>query len=590
MKAKLKSFFFPISHRCYSKVSSQSFQRRLPQNNKNLSEKKFTFKEFPHKRTSNNQGNRYRINVSSTQKNRTSFFGSSTSQTINRTSKNTFLSQEEFRHDEKRSENYEKKNATKINVQKTSFFKHPSEINKKKSGSRKLEIPNRRNEVIDKSSEINDENLNEEKDQFDFQDKHIIDILYRFHNKVNSRIPLDKFIIRHFQKHEISEINKKFILLKINEIIRWKLFINFLCTTEEYRNFRKMLDGDITIIHPRIDIDKNEMKKKENEDNVDLHEMISWQHRILVYKKLKEMGRDAFFNINEKFENQIPIWTRLSCPTVLFDMLKYSLGLSKTIEICKVYNTVAPLYARINPTKITRTKIIQSLQENDIYVDKCQESKYGIKFLDSLKVRVSSLKEYKDGLLDIQDESSQLVAGLIECKPGDKVLDYCGGTGGKTLAFGHLLKGKGVLYITDIRSVVLKEAKKRMKKCGIENYQPTLVKDLKLFGAQMDWILTDVPCSQTGVIRRNPDMKYNIDFEYLSKILQNQKIIFDNAIKLLKPNGTIVYSTCSILPNENEHQINYFIKKYNLKLIKELKKYPTINGMDGCYAAVMKKI
>jgi len=195
-------------------------------------------------------------------------------------------------------------------------------------------------------------------------------------------------------------------------------------------------------------------------------------------------------------------------------------------------------------------------------------------------------------LFEVQDEGSQLIADLIEATPRDHVLDYCAGSGGKTLAFAPKMQHKGQIYLHDVRLPALMEAKKRLCRAGIQNAQILLPDDnskKKLLKKSMDWVLVDVPCSGTGTLRRNPDMKWNFQPDTIEKLIDKQQQIFEEALPFLHPQGSIVYATCSILPQENEEQIAYFIKKFKMKIVNApFRSTPLSNGMDGFFGAVLK--
>ena len=146
------------------------------------------------------------------------------------------------------------------------------------------------------------------------------------------------------------------------------------------------------------------------------------------------------------------------------------------------------------------------------------------------------------------------------------------------------MQGKGQIYLYDNRPWILHEARKRLNRAGIQNAQFVLPKRL------VDWVLTDVPCSGTGTLRRNPDAKWKIDGAMIERLVEQQREIVNEAIRHLKPGGKLVYATCSILPEENENQVAYFLKNHPLVLDKEpLSLLPLENGMDGFFAAVFKK-
>jgi 16S rRNA C967 or C1407 C5-methylase (RsmB/RsmF family) len=200
------------------------------------------------------------------------------------------------------------------------------------------------------------------------------------------------------------------------------------------------------------------------------------------------------------------------------------------------------------------------------------------------KINFAELPEFQEGLFEIQDEASQLISMLVEATPKQQVLDYCAGSGGKTLAFAPLLKNSGQIYLHDIRPQILLKAKKRLCRAGIQNVQFCLPKHKK----SMDWVLVDAPCTGSGTLRRNPDMKWKFDSSLLNRLVAEQRQIFEQALEYLKPSGKIVYATCSLFPQENQDQIQYFQEKFGLKLAKEVfQSFPEKNGMDGFFAAVL---
>jgi 16S rRNA C967 or C1407 C5-methylase (RsmB/RsmF family) len=184
-----------------------------------------------------------------------------------------------------------------------------------------------------------------------------------------------------------------------------------------------------------------------------------------------------------------------------------------------------------------------------------------------------------------------MIADLVEAKSGQRGLDYCSGSGGKTLAIAPKMGGKGELYLHDIRAYSLKEAVLRLRRAGIQNAQilPPDHATLKKLPGKMDWVLIDAPCSGTGTLRRNPDMKWKIDKAMIDRLVEEQRTIVKDALKYVKPEGRLVYATCSILPEENEAQVEFFISQLGLKLEKEpLKLLPQANGPDGFFGAVFK--
>ena len=299
---------------------------------------------------------------------------------------------------------------------------------------------------------------------------------------------------------------------------------------------------------------------------------------------------ETFLNFPPKDTSALPPHVQVSFPKFFYDHLVSAYGEPRARELCLNSNKQAPTMVRVNTLKTTRSDLFE-MWGKEYDVSLCQKSETGIIF--HKKINFFGLPEFKEGLFEIQDEGSQLVASHMRVSPNDHVLDYCAGSGGKTLAFAPTMKNKGQIYLYDIRPRALIEAKKRLKRAGIQNAQ--ILDEQKLMkrgmSGRMDWILLDVPCSGTGTLRRNPDMKWKLKPETIVRLVEEQKRIFHKALKLLSPNGKIVYATCSILPEENERQIERFMKEYHLKLdAPYFQTFPQDGEMDGFFCATLSRI
>ena len=288
-------------------------------------------------------------------------------------------------------------------------------------------------------------------------------------------------------------------------------------------------------------------------------------------------------------ERSLSEWARLGTSQFLLEKLKTAYGAEKAKSLAQILTTPAPVVIRVNEMKTTREKLLE-LWGSKFDARAGDLTSGSIVF--SKREPLFALPEFKDGLFEVQDEGSQLVAAQIEAKPGDRILDYCSGSGGKTLAFAPAMKGKGEIYLHDIRQGALREASKRLKRAGVQNAQvlPPEHPHLPKLRGKMDWVLADVPCSGTGTLRRNPDMKWKIDESMIERLVHEQRAIVEQAIRYLKPNGKLVYATCSVLPEENEAQVAYFLSQFPLELEKEpLSILPTKGGCDGFFSAIFRK-
>ena len=271
-----------------------------------------------------------------------------------------------------------------------------------------------------------------------------------------------------------------------------------------------------------------------------------------------------------------------------FDLLQTSLTPQELETFLSCLNEEAPIYGRTNTLKCNREELIKKLEQ----LSRCEPtplSPIGIQF--KKRENFSALTPFKEGLFEIQDEASQLVGLKLGAKPKERVLDYCAGSGGKALLIGAEMKNQGQLYLHDVRKEPLEEAKKRLKRAGCQNFQ--IFPPKKIGGKYLgyfDRILLDVPCSGSGTLRRNPDMKSKLSQSHIEELSMLQRTIFEEALPFLKPKGHILWATCSVLPQENEEQIEYFCTQFSMKRIDQpLKIIPQKNGPDGFFAQMLQR-
>jgi 16S rRNA (cytosine967-C5)-methyltransferase len=370
-----------------------------------------------------------------------------------------------------------------------------------------------------------------------FREYHLLQILSSFEKQ---SLPLDAFLRNYFRSHTaVGSKDRKEICEIIYGMIRWKGLLDHLSEKPS-----------------------------------------SWENRFRAFIK---------FSQNKTCDSTLPAHIRVSFPKLFYQLLSDSLGEEKAFQFCLSCNELAPVTVRVNLLKTTRNALLESWKSR-YKVTPCNHSPIGIRF--EKKVNFFAMEEFKKGYFEIQDEASQLIAGLIAIEPGMRFLDYCAGSGGKSLAVAPRLNGLGQLYLHDIRPQVLLEARKRLKRAGIQNAQPLSVDspNKRLLKLKMDWVLVDAPCTGTGTLRRNPDMKWKFDNQTLQRMLIEQRKIFDEALTYLKPGGHIVYATCSVLPQENQEQAAYFLERYSLEHVGEtFSSFPISGEMDGFFGIVFKK-
>ena len=254
-------------------------------------------------------------------------------------------------------------------------------------------------------------------------------------------------------------------------------------------------------------------------------------------------------------------------------------------------NTPAKVVLRVNTLKCSPEKLSEEFHKSSIALEKISGLSDAFQLMK--RENLFQHKLFKEGWFEIQDAGSQHIGIFIKPKPSDLIIDACAGAGGKSLQLAALLKNKGKVISMDVEAWKLEELKKRAKRAGAFNVETRLIeneKSILAFASRADKLLLDVPCSGLGVIRRNPDAKWKLSEEIIArtKTLQ-QKILSDYSV-MVKVNGELVYSTCSLLPSENRFQVDVFLKDHsNFELLEDKTILPS-EGYDGFYMARLKRL
>ena len=285
-----------------------------------------------------------------------------------------------------------------------------------------------------------------------------------------------------------------------------------------------------------------------------------------------------------KYKESIPDW--------LDELGVAELGKKWDKEI-HALNQTADVVLRVNTLKTTKEQLQNNLQDLKIETEILKGYPQALKLKERTNVFVTDA--FQKGWFEVQDASSQKVAKFLNPKPGSRVVDTCAGAGGKSLHLAALMENKGQIIALDIYENKLKELKRRAKRNGAHNIETRTIdssKVIKKLIGKADKILIDAPCSGIGVLKRNPDSKWKLQPEFLLKIKDTQIEILDSYSRMVKPGGQMVYATCSILPSENEFQVKGFLNREagkDFKFVKEEKVFPSENGFDGFYMALLQK-
>ena len=288
---------------------------------------------------------------------------------------------------------------------------------------------------------------------------------------------------------------------------------------------------------------------------------------------------------NRSVRESIPDWMDEICSKELGDDIWEK-------EI-KAQNGQARVILRVNTLKTTPQKLQELLNTIDIETETLKE--YPDALILKERANVFMTDAFKNGLFEVQDASSQLVARFLDIQPGMRVVDACAGAGGKTLHIASLLENKGQIIAMDLYEIKLKQLKLRAKRNGVHNIDCRVIestKTIKKLHEKADRVLIDAPCSGLGVLKRNPDSKWKLQPEFIENIKKTQQEVLENYSKIVKPGGKLVYATCSILPSENQEQVEKFLttemgKKFIF--VEDKKVLAHESGFDGFYMALLER-
>lgn len=328
----------------------------------------------------------------------------------------------------------------------------------------------------------------------------------------------------------------------------------------------------------------------------------------MVNGVLRSVQREGIRDLNEIKDDIERLSIETSHPTWLVRRWAEQFGYNKAKEMCEI-NLTAPMQtARVNTNKITREACMNKLSEEGFLVE---ESVVVPEAIKCLKGNLAHSESFKEGLITIQDESSMLVAYALGIQQNEIILDACAAPGGKSTHIAEKLEETGQVISLDLHEHKVKLINENASRLGLKNIETRAMDSRKVQeefeGQAFDRILLDAPCSGLGVMRRKPDMKYTKKEEDLNRLQSIQLQLLESVTPLLKPGGTLVYSTCTIDRSENEEVVTTFLKNHTNfegdhsviermpKVIQplmtdyQLQIFPQDFGSDGFYIASLRK-
>ena len=383
----------------------------------------------------------------------------------------------------------------------------------------------------------------------------------------NEGVYADKAVERALQRDKRwGARDRKFVAETIYEIVRWN----------------------------RLYAEIAEVKVPFNEDNLWRLFTVWCVLRGIPLPDWNQIGNVSVQRIKGKFKELSKIRKyRESIPDWLDELGVRELGETLWTKEIAALNKQADVVLRTNTLNVTKDVLQRKLKAETI------ETEIIPSYTDALKLvkraNVFTTETFKQGLFEVQDASSQLVAAYLDVLPGMKVVDACAGAGGKTLHLASLMQNKGQIIAMDIYESKLKKLKIRARRNKAYNIDLRVIdstKVIKKMHEKADRVLIDAPCSGLGVLRRNPDSKWKLQPKFIEEIKQTQQEVLQNYSKMVKSGGKMVYATCSILPSENRQQIDFFLRSeagQSFTFVKENNVFAHQSGFDGFYMALLEK-
>ena len=439
--------------------------------------------------------------------------------------------------------------------------------------------------------------------------KYAIEILYKVNNqKGYSNILVNEYMEKLRNKQERNLLN-----ITVSGVLENKIYLDWVINELSNTKFSKISKEILEIL--RIGIYQIEFLDNINPKTI-VYESVeeAKKHKNKYLSKFVNGILRSYIRKSTELKKSIENFNKnnylsiiYSFPIDFIERLKKEFNSNDIENILISMNSRPAFTARINTTLISRDELIEKLNEQNINSKKTEIAANGINILDS---DMSSIKEvYKEGLLSIQGESSMIAVEVLNIKNNSYILDLCSAPGGKGLYATELMNNTGKVDCRDIYINKINTVKEQIERLKLKNVN-TKVEDATIFKNEYiekyDYCIVDVPCTNSGIIRRKPEIKYKSDFNQIETLKEKQLKILENAGKYLKVKGEMVYSTCSIFKEENIEIIeNFLTQNSNFELVpldkrymqidKNYKKgylniYTHVNNLDGFFIAKIRKI
>jgi len=395
---------------------------------------------------------------------------------------------------------------------------------------------------------------------------------------------------------DLVETDRAFVMEVVYGVARWKRALEWVVKRLAKRNpDREMMPFLFVGLYQILFMDRVEEYAAVHE-TVEAVKAADFPHTVAFVNAVLRRALREKQSVMEALSRQPPV-TRLSHPDVLVDRWKKQFGMEKMLKLLDWNNSRPDVIVRPNRLKTTFDDFLKAAGAAGLIAaphpfapDECLSISRG--------TAVADVSGYREGLFSVQDPSTLVSVRVLDPQPGEFVLDACAAPGGKTALIAEKMSGKGRIVAMDIEMERLEILRENLARMGIKSVtvmqgDASSPQDMKKAsdGRLFDRILLDVPCTNTGVLRRRPDARWRFSIKGLNELIETQRRILANASAYLKPGGILVYSTCSLGPEENDGITSWWLaSSQGFEKIACEQLFPPDSQTDGAYACAMRKI
>ncbi|HLP17011.1 MAG TPA: 16S rRNA (cytosine(967)-C(5))-methyltransferase RsmB [Bacteroidota bacterium] len=406
---------------------------------------------------------------------------------------------------------------------------------------------------------------------------------------------LDKLLDAELRSTDLNDLDKSLLTEIVTGVLRWQMKLDWVLNGFFHGNFSKaevtVRNGLRTALYQIMFLDKIPHHAAVNEAVEFIKRIRGEKAGNLVNAVLRTILRNLdgihYPDINNGAAQYLSVMYSHPLWMVRNWMNRY--GYAETEKLLAANNAKPQLTLRINTAKTTIENFLELLGQQNITVDR---SRYLDSFVKTATLtNLSHTELFRQGYVSVQDESAGIAASLLDVRAGERVIDLCAAPGGKTTFFGERMQNKGEIIAVDKYSTRLNLVKDSSARLGITNVTCIAADGVEFEAPPADKVLLDAPCSGLGVLTKKPDVKIKREQNDIRKLTEIQRQLIDHASTLVKPGGSLVYSTCTIEPDENFSIIRWFLQQHPEFDIDTSMRgaFPTLMSVDGCIETLPSK-